>query len=154
MDVFLDSSVLVRLKDPDIDRRRLTETAIERLDAEGFRLSLSVQVLMEYWAVATRPPTARGGLGLTAEEAVQDVEAYRNWFAEVSEDERLFSVWWRVVQEYRVLGRQVWDARIAAIMRLHGIPHLLTFNTQDFQRFDFLRAWSPEEVDSLLRTEG
>ncbi len=154
MDVFIDSSVLVRLKDPIVPLRSLAERAIELLDAKGFHLLLSTQVLMEYWAVATRPSTARGGLGLTAEEAILDVEAYRNWFATVPEDERLFGIWWRIVQDYKVLGRQVWDARIAAILRLYGIPHLLTFNTQDFLRFDFLKAWSPEKVDSLLRTEG
>ncbi|MGC8785743.1 MAG: type II toxin-antitoxin system VapC family toxin, partial [Armatimonadota bacterium] len=126
MDVFIDSSVLVRLKDPSVPLRHLAERAIEHLDAQGFHLLLSAQVLMEYWAVATRPSTARGGLGLTAEEAVSDVEAYRTWFATVREDERFFSIWWRIVQDYRVLGRQVWDARIAAIMQLHGIKHLLT----------------------------
>ncbi|MCS6831661.1 MAG: type II toxin-antitoxin system VapC family toxin [Armatimonadota bacterium] len=154
MDVFIDSSVLVRLKDPDLVLRRLAEEAIERLDANGFRLLLSAQVLMEYWTVATRPPTARGGLGLTFEEATLDVQAYRNWFGMVQEDERLFSIWWRVVQDHRVLGRQVWDARIAAIMRLHGVLHLLTFNAQDFARFDFIRAWLPQEVDAMFRAEG
>lgn len=80
MKVFLDSSVLVRLKDPDLSLRRLSEQALERLDVAGCRLLVSVQVLMEYWAVATRPPEARGGLGLTVDEAMRDVEAFQRWF--------------------------------------------------------------------------
>ncbi len=110
---------------------------------------LTPQILMEYWAVATRPPTARGGLGLTLEEATLDIQAYQQWFGVLHESDALFDMWWSTVQEYSVLGRQVWDARIAAVMRLHSIEHIVTFNTQDFQRYDFLQAWSPDTVRLL-----
>lgn len=34
-----------------------------------------------------------------------------------------------------VRGRQVYDARLVAVMLAHGITHILTFNGNHFRRF-------------------
>lgn len=152
--ILLDTSVLLRELHFRDAHHSIVVEAVETLVGSGWVTSVAPQCLQEYWAVATRPPEARGGLGLSVERAAEDIEQVTSAHDVLVENAELFQVWRRIVTDYRVLGRQVWDARIAAIMQLHGIRHLLTFNTQDFRRFDFLKAWSPEEVDSLLRTEG
>jgi predicted nucleic acid-binding protein len=33
-----------------------------------------------------------------------------------------------------IIGKQVYDARLVAVCHVHGVTHLLTFNTADFAR--------------------
>ncbi len=149
--VLLDTGILLRERHARDVYHQTVVGAIEKLVYMGWNVYTAPQCLQEYWAVATRPPEARGGLGLSVESAAKDVDNFISTHDVLSETPELFEIWRGVVRDYRVLGRQVWDARIAAIMQLHGIRHLLTFNTQDFVRFDFIRAWSPEDVDGLLQ---
>ena len=40
-----------------------------------------------------------------------------------------------LVVTYDVSGVQVHDARLVALMIVHGVTHVLTFNTRDFARY-------------------
>lgn len=151
--ILLDTSVLLRELHVSDAYHPLVVQSLETLVGAGWMTFVAPQCLQEYWAVATRPQEARGGLGLSVERVAQDIVQILSAHELVAETPDLFHEWREVVARYHVLGRQVWDARIAAMMKLHGIPHLLTFNTQDFQRFDFMKAWSPEEVDKLRQVE-
>jgi len=51
--------------------------------------------------------------------------------------------WRQLVQSYGVKGRQVYDARLAAVMIESGISHILTFNVDDFRRYPGITAVSP-----------
>ena len=44
----------------------------------------------------------------------------------------VYREWLTLVQTQSVSGVQVHDAYLAAAMRVHGVTHLLTFNTTDF----------------------
>ncbi len=46
----------------------------------------------------------------------------------------------------RVLGVQVHDARMAAVMYVHHVNHILTLNVVDFERFSGLIAIHPNGV--------
>jgi hypothetical protein len=41
----------------------------------------------------------------------------------------------RLVQQFRVRGKQVHDCNIVAIMTAHGVRHLATRNAADFLRY-------------------
>jgi hypothetical protein len=43
--------------------------------------------------------------------------------------------WRRLVFAYGVSGVQVHDAHLVAAMRVHGLTHILPFNTADFARY-------------------
>jgi predicted nucleic acid-binding protein len=43
--------------------------------------------------------------------------------------------WKRLVSRYGVMGVQVHDARLVALMTVHGLQRMLTFNTGDFTRY-------------------
>jgi hypothetical protein len=45
-----------------------------------------------------------------------------------------------------VLGKPAHDARIAAAMAVHGITHILAFNTVDFSRYHAVAAINPSAV--------
>jgi len=47
---------------------------------------------------------------------------------------------------YGVSGVQVQDARLAAAMYVHGVPHILTLNLPDFSRFEGLRPPQPNQL--------
>lgn len=47
----------------------------------------------------------------------------------------IFDEWLRLVVAANVSGRQVHDTRLVAVMRTHGVTHILTFNVKDFLRF-------------------
>ena len=47
----------------------------------------------------------------------------------------VYTKWRRLVVSFGVSGIQVHDARIVATMIVHGVTHILTFNTTDFVRY-------------------
>lgn len=46
-------------------------------------------------------------------------------------------------------GVQVHDARLAAVAKLSSIPHILTLNNHDFERFTGITPIHPEELKSV-----
>ena len=71
----------------------------------------------------------------------------KNLFALLPETTEIFSEWEKIVVQYRVSGKQVYDARLVAAMTVHGLTHLLTFNTSDFKRFTNISATSPQAIN-------
>jgi hypothetical protein len=43
--------------------------------------------------------------------------------------------WERLVTTHRVIGSQVYDARLVAAMMAHGVGRILTFNAGDFASY-------------------
>jgi hypothetical protein len=58
----------------------------------------------------------------------------------------LFPEWERLVTQYQVVGKNAHDARLVAAMNVHGINRLLTFNAQDFQRYQGITILSPQQL--------
>ncbi|MCS7065995.1 MAG: PIN domain-containing protein [Fimbriimonadales bacterium] len=154
MKTLVDTSILVALK--GVDRTRLLESqrALQILDAQGVSLCICAQVIMEYWAVATRPVSARGGLGLTTSQADTDIQAFVDQFELLPDTESLLQVWRDIARNYSVSGRQAWDARIAALMQIHSVNTLLTYNHLDFQRYNFITPLTPGEIYDSVSNLG
>lgn len=62
------------------------------------------------------------------------------------EDARVYTVWRRLLATLDVRGTQVHDAHLAAVLEVHGVSDLLTFNGKDFKRFPGLTAVHPQDV--------
>jgi predicted nucleic acid-binding protein len=118
--------------------------AIGRLLSRGDELMLAPQVLMEFWAAATRPVDVNG-YGWTSKEAEAKVAELQRQFPLLPETPAVFGEWLRLVSIHEVHGKQAHDVRLVALMNTHGVPNLLTFNTGDFKRYD-IAAVSPEDV--------
>ncbi len=133
MAYLVDTSVLLRLVNTNDLQFDAAFEALKELSRGGERLCVAPQVLVEFRNAATRPRDVNG-LGLTAtdaDSALQDLEAT---FELLDETPRLHVLWRNVVGETAVLGKQVHDARLVAICRLHQITHVLTFNAAHFLR--------------------
>jgi hypothetical protein len=57
-----------------------------------------------------------------------------------------FREWRRLVVQHNVIGAKVHDTRLVATMKVHGLDRILTFNMQDFIRYEGVTAIHPESV--------
>jgi predicted nucleic acid-binding protein len=111
----------------------------------GELVSVIPQNFIEFWAVATRP-TLNNGLGMSVDETAQHIAAFKTVFELVPDNDSIFSEWEQLVVRHQVIGKQVYDARIAAAMSVHNLTHLLTFNDIDFKRFTEITVVNPRDV--------
>ncbi len=68
-----DTSVILRLNEPNNPLCKIVEQCLEKLGQDGEELVIVPQVLVEFWVVATRPKSVNG-LGLTIEEAKEELK--------------------------------------------------------------------------------
>lgn len=69
-----------------------------------------------------------------------------NFFLFLDDTPSVFRYWLALVTAHAVSGKQVHDARLAAVMEAHGVASILTFNTRDFSRYLGLTATDPTAV--------
>ncbi|MCI0490746.1 MAG: type II toxin-antitoxin system VapC family toxin [Blastocatellia bacterium] len=145
MSYLIDTNVLLRLIQKSHPMHKDAADSIRNLMAAGEELCIVPQNLIEFWAVATRPANYNG-LGLTIDEAEQELSKLKSIFILRLDIPIIFSEWEKLVKHHKVAGRQAHDARLVAAMLAHGISHLLTFNTDDFKRFAAITAVNPHDV--------
>lgn len=146
MAIAVDANALLRFFQRSDPAHLAVRNAIRRLRASGDDLCILPRNITEYWNVATRPPTARGGFGLTLQEANRQVQIMERLFRLLPDTPNIYTEWRRLVVQIGVSGVQVHDARIAACLRVHGVSRLLTFNTKDFARYPGLTAVDPNQI--------
>ncbi len=145
MKLLLDTNVLVALLDPDSAEHGVVISAARRLSAAGVHYWLAPQVLIEFWAVATRPRSGNG-LGWPSARVHQEVERLFQTSLLLEETSRLFPVWLQLVARHRVAGKRVHDARLAATMLVYGITHILTFDVKGFPSSWGITAVAPASL--------
>ena len=120
---------------------------VRRLKQRGEELVTAAQNVAEFWNVATRPPSAHGGYGLSIAEAEHRLRITERLFSVVTESPTSYTFWRNLVRSSAVQGVQVHDARLVAIAQAHGITHILTLNVADFVRYQsLLIAMYPQAV--------
>jgi len=134
MAYLLDTNILLRSVQPDHPMHGTALAALSSLGSAKERLTIVPQVIVEFWTVSTRP-IANNGLGLTPRQAQTEIETILTTFELLPETPALFDEWRTLVVEHSVSGVETHDARIVAAMKLYGITHILTFNEQDFRRY-------------------
>ena len=145
MSTLVDSNILVRLSENGHPDQADCEQALERLLKRNDRAFLCAQAAIEYWAVATRPKALNGlGLGpVEAEKGLREAEHLLVWLDEPVD---IGMRWRRLVNRYAVIGKQVHDARLVALMEAHGLTTMLTLNTADFRRYTHITSLLPSQV--------
>ena len=152
MHLLLDSGILLRLVNRS-DPEHVTVRAVLRLlKRRGDSLSSAPQNLAEFWNVCTRPASARGGYGLSVAETAQRLKLLERLFNVLPDTPAAYPDWKQLVVAHGVMGVQVHDARLVALMIAQGIQHILTLNTTDFSRYPMIVAHSPADVLSESAT--
>ena len=120
--------------------------AIASVIQSGEAAVLTPQIMAEFRNVATRP-LEKNGLGLSLEEARDEIVRIEGFFSLLGETEEVYGEWKRLVMSYKVLGVQVHDTRLVAAMQVNGVRRLLTFDVQDFARYkDIIEVVHPQTV--------
>ena len=145
MSYLVDTNVLLRSVQKSHPMESEAANSIELLLRHREVVSITPQNLIEFWCVATRPEV-NNGLGLSIYGALQRIEAFKEALVLLLDTDSIFSEWEQLVVKHQVSGKQVYDARLVAAMKVHKVTHLLTFNTDDFKRYDEITVVSPSAV--------
>lgn len=141
----LDTNGLLRWAFPQEPLHPLMNAAMDVLQERRERVYITPQVLIEFWNVCTRPRDANG-FGYHPETAHAEVHRILPFFHLAPDTPEVFGEWLRLVSTAGVSGVQVHDARLVAVMRVHGISHILTLNPSHFTRYPGITVRSPHDV--------
>ena len=142
--ILLDTNVVVRLTDPGAPDHALVTTALDKLLERDVLVCVTPQVLIEFWAVATRPLDANG-LGWSLEQTREAVQGLADQMVLLEDTAQVFAAWLDLASA-GVSGKRVHDARIVAVALAHGVESILTLNTKDFAGFTGVEVVHPRDV--------
>ena len=72
----------------------------------------------------------------------------KSMFLLLPETPALYPVWEALVIQYQVSGKPAHDARLVAVMKVHGLTSILTFDKSGFSRFSDIEVLHPVDVIS------
>ena len=142
---FIDTNILLRLSTGQQAKYPEIRLALNRLQRLNPGIFCAAQNIAEFWNVSTRPAD-KNGFGLTIPEVQEELNQLETVIAVLPETTDVYLEWKRLVLAHEVRGVQVHDARLAAIMRVHGVSNLLTLNGADFRRFPGIVPVKPAEL--------
>lgn len=148
-----DTNVVFRWATPDDPLHSVCQAAVRNLYAQGDEIVITPQVIIEFWTLATRPKEANG-LGLATTDAASLVKRLVNQFPLLPDSADIYPRWLALAETHNVIGRQVYDARLVAVMQTYGVTHLLTFNGSHFRRFSGIVIVDPTNVTLPASSPG
>jgi predicted nucleic acid-binding protein len=119
----LDANILLRIANKSSSQHQASLQAMTTLTQQGHDLVVTPQVLVEFWAVATRPLDANG-FGWTSAEVIDEINRFLGRFALIVETPNVFVEWLRLVSTNHVIGKKSHDARLAALCKVGPFPYL------------------------------
>lgn len=132
--MFIDTNVLVRARFTAAPEHALARERLRTALGGAEPVRISRQVVREYLAVVTRPQTWPAPLAMP--DALRDADWFLSTFDLLEDGPEVTRVLVALCRDVPVAGRRVHDANIVATMLAHAEERLLTFDLQDFQRYD------------------
>lgn len=126
-------------------QRKVALAALVKPRKNGASFYVTMQNISEFWNVCTRP-IENNGLGLSVEAAARQLKRFERLFVRLTENEQVYLDWRDLVTQQGVIGIKVHDAKLVALMMVHRVDGILTFNTKDFKRYSEIKAINPTEV--------
>lgn len=146
MRYLLDTGILARLPHRLDPLNHPIRIALNKIDAAGHSLVTATQNVAEFWNVCTRPLDARGGFGLSIDEARKRLRLLERFIIVLKEPDSAYQKWKALLIAHRVSGKAVHDARLVALMKSYRIRRVLTLNQTDFTRYHGIEAISPLDL--------
>ena len=141
-DIQADTNIILRSVQPAHPHYQTAVNAVKHFLANGDRVCLIPQNLIEFWNVATRP-IDKNGLGWTPAKTDAEISILESMLTVLPDVQGIYQEWRKLVLQHLVIGKQVHDTRIVAAMNVHQIAKLLTFNAKDFKRFQNIALIDP-----------
>lgn len=145
MSYLVDTNAILRFFDLTDSRNVEVVGALDVITEETEEVYVCAQVIIEYWAVATRPREANG-MGLSIAEATEKLDKIGKLFPCLPEPPDVVRIWREVVGKHSVCGKQAHDARLMSLMLAHGVTRLLTLNPGDFARYQEITVVTPQQI--------
>ena len=130
----IDTNILLRIAFRKESQHQISRDAVMKLRQSGGELRITSQNCLEFWRVSTGPLT-KNGQGCSTAVAERLLRFIEQEFTLIPDHPAVYPAWRSLVKTFGVSGIQVFDARLAAVMKVHAITHILTFNTKDFARY-------------------
>jgi len=146
MSYLFDTNIFLRLTNKADPAHSLALEALRTMRRRREMLCITPLVLAEFWRVCTRPPSARGGFGLLSSDAERRARVIERYFLLLLDSAATYQEWRQLLVRHTVSGVKVHDVRLIASMKVYGITHLLTFNTEDFTRYPDIIVIAPQHV--------
>lgn len=118
MQILVDTGILLRAFDRTSSYQRPILKTFQRIWNRGDEMVATHQNIAEFWNVATRPASARGGFGLDAVIVEKQVSTIEKLGQLVPFDEVAYGIWRQILLN-------------------------LTLNGSDFQRYPNIVSWTP-----------
>jgi predicted nucleic acid-binding protein len=141
----VDTNIILRWSAPADPLHSLAVPVVALLCSRGDQVFVSPQNLIEFWNVATRP-LKRNGFGYSVQQAEASLAGIEAFFPIAPDTPDVYREWRHLITTHRVSGVQVHDARLVAVMRVHGLTSILTLNVADFQRYPGIQVVHPQNV--------
>ena len=141
----VDTNVLLRSVEQKHSHHLIAAQSLADFLDRGDTVVVVAQNLIEFWNVATRP-LENNGFGWSPEQTDIEITRLESLLTLLPDTPAIYSEWRKIVLANLVKGKQVHDARIVAAMKTHGITSLLTFNSSDFKRFNYISVIDPLSV--------
>jgi predicted nucleic acid-binding protein len=131
--VFVDTNILVYATDDESPFNAKSLAIINQLMTDGIDIAICPQIIREYLVILTR--------GLTPDDparskALHNVEKFIESFTLLDETRESVAQLQMIMDNCPVGGKQIHDANIIAVMRVYGVKRLLTYNRDDFKKYD------------------
>src|ERR1039457_6804439 len=141
--IAVDTNVLVgAIQTFDPTLRASARRAVKSLYRAGEELLCFPQNLIEFWNASTRAANSNG-LGFSPDQAARYLDRFQTILRILPETPEIFPAWRKLVLQYRVSGIKVHDVRIVAAMSVHQVPKILTFDLDDFKRYENITVVHP-----------
>jgi predicted nucleic acid-binding protein len=144
MAVLVDTNVLVRSLEADSQQRSGCRQALARAKSGRGDVFLCAQVMIEFWAVATRPIQSNG-LGFSPAVARAALDDLGEILPTLPEPPDMAQRWLKLATDFGVSGKTTHDTRLVALMDAFGVGTILTLNDADFRRYGHLKIISPQD---------
>lgn len=150
MSYAIDTNILARSIEESHPMHQIASEAVETLVSSEELVCIFPQVLYEFWVIVTRP-REQNGLGMSAAEAETQCAQFERIFSLLPDVPAIYAEWKSLVIQDAVMGKKAHDARIVAAMKVHNVSHLLTFNGDDFKRFQgIITVTEPKDLSGRL----
>jgi len=142
---FIDTNLLLRSVHTTHPMHQDAVGALNTLWDQDHNICLSSQNFIEFWNVCTRP-LEKNGLGMSATQTEVELTHLESVFSLLPDTPDIYPTWRHLVTTYGVIGTNVHDARLVAVMLVYNIFQIVTFNIKDFARYSEISATHPTAI--------
>ena len=141
----MDTNILLHAFNEDSPRHAAAYAWLTSIQREE-DVAISEFILAEFYGLLRNPSVLKHPL--TAEEAVEVIQIYRNhprWrlIGFPTESRPLHDTLWQKARAKDFAFRKLYDTRSALTMTAQGVTEFATVNVKDFEGLGFRKVWNP-----------